>query len=63
MVKMDTRITNIIIKPTITIPVTFVLTTEARIFCKMAVVEEFSGESVTVAVVEEMDVVEITVVS
>ena len=60
MVKMDTKITNIIIKPTITIPVTFVLTTEARIFCKMAV-EEFSGGSVMVAVVEEMDVVETTV--
>ena len=60
---MDTRITNIIIKPTITIPVTFVLTTEARIFCKMALTEEFTGGLVMVVVVaEDIVVVEITVV-
>ena len=61
---METRITNIIIKPTITIPVTFVLTTEARIFCKMALTEEFTGGlvMVVVVVVEDIVVVEITVV-
>ena len=61
---METRITNIIIKPTITIAVTFVLTTEARIFCKMALTEEFTGGLVivVVVVVEDIVVVEITVV-